>query len=299
MRIVLVAALLLFGFACFAQDDKPAPPPFEYYRDFKRILDSTKDKTNRLYYHKLLPRFKSKDSVISRADMLALLIGFTENKSYHPDRDMDTEKEIFDMNENGDYQDALDMLLPYLEKHPLSLRGLKEASYSYNQLRKADSAKYYMDLVDRVMSAMIYSGKGKTPETAIFSLGLVDGEHFIPNVGLAISRKNTGKNKHKGMMEIITALTDESIYVDYFFNIQHAIDKMGGDEDVLNEPRPVKKPKKSSKKDKKEKGKDKKDKTKEGWATPSDAPATDSMNIQAPADSLIIKAPADSTGKPN
>ena len=100
-------------------------------------------------------------------------------------------------------------------------------------------------------------------------------------------------------MEIITALTDESVYVDYYFNIQHAIDKMGGDDDALNEPRPVKKPKKSSKKDKKEKGKDKKEKGKEGWGTPGDTPATDSLNIPVPADSLNIKVTADSIDKPN
>ena len=69
-----------------------------------------------------------------------------------------------------------------------------------------DSGTYFMALNDKIMEAMIYSGKGKTPETAIFSLGFADGEYFIPNVGFRIEKKDTDWNKYGDFMEVIKTI---------------------------------------------------------------------------------------------
>ena len=249
MRIIFIALLLLLGETSYEQT-APSGPPFIYQRDFKTLLEQSKDKASDLYYQKLLIRFLNNDSALTRAQTLTLLIGFTDNQKYKPYEDMATEKEIFDMNEGGDYEGALDESKTYLQKHPLSLRILKERSYSYHQLRKADSAKYFMYLVDKVMSAMIYSGKGKTPETAIFSLGLIDGEHFIENVGMTAANKTTTSPKSKTLMYIVDALSDEGTHTNYYFVIQHARDKMN-EEEIGEEPvvksKKGKKPKKDNK----------------------------------------------------
>ena len=246
MRSIITLSLLLLCMTSFEQ------VPFDYHRDFKAILEKTKDKTNDLYYQKLLIRFLNNDSSLSRAETLALMIGYTEQRQYKPYKDMGTEQEIYDMNEAGDYEGALDQSKTYLQTHPLSLRILKERSYSYHQLRKKDSAQYFMDLVDKVMGAMIYSGKGKTPETAIFSLGLIDGEHFINNVGMTPANKTTTSPKSKVLMYIVDALSDEGTHTNYYFILQHARDKMD-EEEIGEEPvvKPTKKPKKE-KKDKKD-----------------------------------------------
>jgi hypothetical protein len=217
---------------------------FNYKRDFGVILESTKDKSNVLYYDSLLARFNRNDISLSKYETLALLIGYTVDNFYDPYNDMETEKEIFDVNEVGDYETALVQSKDYLQKHPLSLRILKEASYCYHQLGKRDSAKYYMDLVDKIMSAMIYSGKGKSPENPIFSLALNDGEHFVPNVGMTIVNKSTATSKDKLFMEIIKARSEEGAEIIFYFVIQHAKQKM--DEGFIKE-RPVKKSAKSKK----------------------------------------------------
>lgn len=246
MRIIFSSMLLLLSITAYEQ----APPPFNYQRDFKTILEQTKDKTGDLYYQKLLIRFLNNDSSLTRAETLALMIGFTENPHYKPYDDMATEKEIFDMNDGGDYEGALDESKTYLQKHPVSLRILKERSYAYHQLRKKDSAQYFMDLVDKVMGAMIYSGKGKTQEAAIFSLGLIDGEHFIENVGMTVANKTTTSPKSKTLMYIVDALSDEGTHTNYYFAIQHARDKMN-EEDIgeapVIKPKKGKKPKKDNK----------------------------------------------------
>jgi len=246
MRIILLSLLLLLSSTAYEQ----APVAFNYQRDFKATLEKTKDKTGDLYYQKLLIRFLNNDSSLTRAETLALMIGYTENPHYKPYEDMGTEKEIYDLNEGGDYETALDESKTYLQTHPLSLRILKERSYSYHQLRKEDSAKYFMDLVDKVMNAMIYSGKGKTPETAIFSLGLVDGEYFIENVGMTAANKSTSPAKSKVLMYMVDALSDEGTHTTYYFMLQHARDKMNEDEigeDPVTKPKKGKKGKKDSK----------------------------------------------------
>jgi hypothetical protein len=95
-----------------------------------------------------------------------------------------------------------------------------------------------MDQVDKVMEAMIYSGKGKTPETPIFSLGLADGEYFIPNIGMTVASKNTLWNKHNHFLEVIDAMNDMGEHKNYYFVIQHAKDKI--DDDRVNDAQPKK-----------------------------------------------------------
>ena len=243
MKCSTTLFLLLLSLTAY-QQTAVTPVPFDYQRDFKMILEKTKDKTSDLAYHKLLTRFLNKDSAISRAETLALMIGFTEDPHFKPFKDMETEKEIFDLNESASYEESLDESKIYLQTHPLSLRVLKERSYSYHQLKKADSAKYFMDLVDKIMGAMIYSGKGKTPETPIFSLGLADGEYFIPNVGMSMGKKSTMWNKHKHFVEVIDGMNDMGEHINYYFVIQHAKEKI--DDDEVNDA-PVKKTKKGKK----------------------------------------------------
>ena len=277
MKYIITLMLLILYNNSFEQTPSPAPVAFNYQRDFKMILEKTKDKGSDLYYQKLLIRFLDNDSSLTRSEMLALMIGFTEQRNYKPYKNLTTEQEIYDLNENGEYEEALNMSKTYLQKNPLSLRILKERSYSYHQLRKKDSADYFMNQVEKVMNAMIYSGKGKTPETGIFSLGLTDGEHFINNVGMTPANKTTSSPKSKVLMYIVDALSDEGTHTNYYFIIQHARDKI--DEEEIGEE-PVVKPKKG----KKEKNDKKEKKDKKGKPVTVETPVTDSI----PTTPLVI-----------
>lgn len=240
IKTIISVLLLCMGLSAYEQ----FPSSFHYERDFKTILEKTKDKNSELYYQKLLIRFLDNDSSLTRAETLALMIGYTEDRHYKPYKDLSTEAEIYEMNESGDYEGALNESKSYLQNHPLSLRVLKERSYAYHQLRRKDSAQYFMDLVEKVMGAMIFSGKGKTPETATFSLGLVDGEHFINNVGMTPASKTTTSPKSKVLFYIVDALSLEGTHTNYYFILQHARDKMDedevGEEPVVNTKKPIK-----------------------------------------------------------
>ena len=225
---------------------------FDYQKDFKPILAKTKDSTTTIGYDKLLARFKANDTTMSKYEVLALMIGFTDQPDYKPYDDIDIEKDIFVLNDNGNYEDALAEADTFLSAHPLSLRVLKEKSYSLHQLKKADSAVYYMDLVHKIMLAMLFSGNGKTPESPIFALGLSDGERFIENAGMTVGNKGTGENKTGTYMELVDAITDEGEHKNMFFVIQHARNKVSGSD------KPDNNFKKGSKKSKKKESKSKK-----------------------------------------
>lgn len=222
---------------------------FNYQRDFRKIQEQSQDKTSPYYYKKLLIRFLNDDSTLSRRDVLALMIGYTLDPNYKPFRDMQTEQEIYDLNDHGQYDEALTQSKEYLQKHPLSLRILKEGSYAYHQLYKKDSADYFMHLVDKIMGAMIYSGKGKSMDKAIFSLGLNDGEHFIANIGMSVNQKNTDWDRNRNFIFIVSAMDNEGTFENWYFNIQHA--KLRANDEGVDEETPIDKKKKNKKGDKK------------------------------------------------
>ncbi len=271
---VLIFIMLLFcGLKAFEQAPATAGPAFDYHRDFRVILEKTLDRTSDLYYQKLLIRFLNNDSSLTRAETLALMIGFTENPHYKPLEDMEKEQEIYTHTKNGEYEEALEKSKIYLQTHPLSLLINRERSFAYHQTGKKDSAKYFMDLNDKIMEAMIYSGKGKKPDAPIFSLGLADGEYFIPNVGYGIEKKDTEWNKHGDFMEVIQAVNEEAVKMNFYFVIQHAKQKIDDDKanDMAN-----KKPKKPGKK--------------KGKADKEQKPVTDSLP-PAPVTDSIPAAP--------
>lgn len=286
-KLVLFIALVLLGSRAYEQTsyDQSAPPPFNYHRDFKSIFDSTQESSSPIYYQKLIKRFLDNDSSLTNPEVLALMIGFTQNPHYKPMEDMEKELEIFDMNKKGEYREAIQKSRPYLQTHPLSLLVLREISFAYQQVSKKefqknlimdsavlyqDSGIYFMALNDKIMEAMIYSGKGKTPETAIFSLGLADGEYFIPNVGYRIESKNTDWNKYGDFMEIIKTIIGDQSTIDYYFVIQHAKQKIDDDEanaiaekqqkktDIKKKDKATKEKEAKEKKEKEKQGKDKK-----------------------------------------
>lgn len=240
MKLIFMLLSCAAMLTAYCQPPDPSKiAPFDYQRDFKSILERTKNRYDTLSYVKLLTRFQRNDSTLTKAETLALMIGYTENNFFKPYADMQTEKDIIKLNDDGFYRDALDESKKYLQTHPLSLSTLKERSYAYHQLRKKDSARYFMDLADKIMEAMIYSGKGKTPETAFFSLGLADGDYFIPNVGLTVWSRKTAKDRKGNFLYIVDAVSLEDVHTTYYFNIQHAKSKMDREEN----PDPEQKPK--------------------------------------------------------
>lgn len=217
---LLAAFLISLSNAIHAQDG------FNYTRDFKSVLTQTKNPAGNLFYDKLLVRFKADDTTMTRSEILSLLIGFTDKPAYKPYNVLETERLVYDLNDKGKFQQAHDTALALLKDYPLSYQALKELSYAYEKLGRQDSSQYSLNLVAKIMSAMLYSGNGRTPETAMFALGPADGQHLLRGAGLGIGTMGSGADRDGNFLDMLQAVTNEGNKVQMYFNIQHASLKM-------------------------------------------------------------------------
>ncbi|MFM2386971.1 MAG: hypothetical protein RL660_1728 [Bacteroidota bacterium] len=204
-----------------------AQQTFDYQRDFKAILAKTSDAADSLYYNKLVRRFESNDSALTNYEMLALLIAFTANKEYKPYEDLSTEREIYKLNAEHKYQEALEKGLSFLKTHPLSVKALFEIGYAYHKLDQNDKAQLYVYKGHKIFEAMYFSGNGQTKETPTFALGPADGQDYINKfIGADIGTMGSGKDKHGNFLDILQVKFSDSNTITMYFIIQHAADKI-------------------------------------------------------------------------
>jgi tetratricopeptide (TPR) repeat protein len=242
-KIILSVILCVAAMTFFAQST------FNYKKDFKKILEKTKDAHDNLYYNKLLSRFSVNDTTMTDYEVLALLIGFTDKPDYKPYDDLTAERETYNLNGENKYQEGLDLANKFLKTHPLSVKVLFEKSYSYYKLGNIDSAKFYLYKGRRIFKAMSFSGNGKTRETPTFALGPADGQDYIYKVvGGKIGTMGSGRDENGNFIDILEVLPkDGSPSYKLYFIIQHASEKMFGGksiEEALKEQDKEKKKKK-------------------------------------------------------
>jgi hypothetical protein len=241
-----ISILLLTLFSGYSQES------FNYTRDFKAILAKTKDASSELAYDKLFKRFQANDTTLKSAEVVALLIGFTDKPAYKPYDVLDKERHIFKMNDENKFQNAYDEATELLKTYPLSYQALYEKAYACDKLKMKDSASYYLDQVGKIMLAMIYTGDGRSKETAMFSLGPADGQHLLRGAGVGIGAMGSGEDKDGNFLDMLEAVTENG-KMQMYFNIQHAVAKMFGGksaeemmkEQAAEEAKPKKKDKKN------------------------------------------------------
>jgi len=230
MRQILSVLILTASLTAFGQEFE-----FDYHKDYERILSQTNDTSSNLNYDKLIQRFEDNDTTLTDFEVLALLIGFTDNEYFKPYDYLTTEREIYSHNGNGKYEKALSMCDSFLVKVPVSQQALIEKSYSHHKLGQADSAQYYMWKFRRIMGAMAQSGDGFKPETAFFSLGPADGQNFISKyLSSSIGTMGSGSDKYGNFVDILEMTwkdeeSREQQSRSLYFQIEHASKTMFGD----------------------------------------------------------------------
>jgi Domain of unknown function (DUF4919) len=248
MRQILTVLILTASLTAFGQEFE-----FDYHKDYDKIFDQSNDTSSSLHYNKLLIRFQDNDTSLTDFEVLALLIGFTDNQYFKPYSYLKTEREIYSLNGNRKYEEALSMCDSFLVYVPLSQQALIEKSYSFYKLEQTDSSNYYMWQFMRIMDAMAQSGNGLTPESAFFSLGPADGQNFIIKyLSSDIGTMGSGRDKYGNFVDILEMTWEdeengEQQRKNLFFQIEHASKTMFGE---LNLDEPDKKSKKKKKKKK-------------------------------------------------
>lgn len=217
MQKTITILLVALGFFTNAQSN------FNYAKDFKTILAKTKDKNDKWNYDKLLSRFNKNDTTLTNAEVLALLIGFTDKPAYKPYQDLKQEKLIYDLNAEGKYDEALEKANEYIKFHPLSVKVIFERAFAHYKAHMQDSAKYIAWKGYKIFQAMKWSGDGKTKENPMFSLGVEDGQDYIVKfMGCGIDHKaypNDNAGNLLSSLEVTSRISDP---YNLYFIIQHA-----------------------------------------------------------------------------
>lgn len=198
---------------------------FNYKRDFNATLAKTKDKNDKLFYDNLLARYLKNDSTLSHAEVLALLIGYTDKPEYKP-YNVAEEKIIYDLNAEGKYYESLIRSREYMKTHPFSLKVLFEISFSYYKAKDVDSAKYYVAQGKRIFKAMAWSGDGKSKSTPMFELNPGDGQEYIyKHIGAGTGEKLTGTDPDGNSLEMVEVVFKVGDAYMLHFLTQHATSK--------------------------------------------------------------------------
>lgn len=198
---------------------------FSYTRDFPLLQKKSLDPTDRLYYPKLLQRFQANDTTLTDREVLALLVGFTNDKHYDPYADMRISGRVFRLNADGKYGEALALADSFLTTHPVDQETLIEKSYALHKLGNEAEASHCLFRFRAIMKAMDHTGDGRSAAKAIFALGPVDGQNYIYKfLGWNVGRMGSGYDKGRHFLDILDAVSEDAKdTVTYYFNIDHAM----------------------------------------------------------------------------
>lgn len=216
MKTSICLLLILIGSNSFAQT------AFSYQKDFPKILEETREVEGDLAFHKLYERFQKQDKSLTDYEVLALLIGFTAQPEYLPYDNLLQQREIFELNVAGKFEEARQMGQTFVKSHPFNIRGHLELAFSFQNLNEFDSSEYHAYQAQRIQNAMEFSGDGKTENTAMFALGSADGKDFVlTRIRAEILTKGSSTDKNSHVLAVFLAKQgDEKQY--YYFNIHHA-----------------------------------------------------------------------------
>jgi len=226
---------------------------FKYSRDFKRILEMTKVDSSELFYPKLFERFRAADSTLTNYEILALQIGYTDNDNYWPYQDVEMEREIWRLNEQKEYEKAIQTCDTLLSRNPFSILAFREKYYAYYKLGQQDSADYYYERFEKIVLCDLSTGDGKSYKTSWFVLSPADGQWIIKLAFQGhICFMGSGMDNDDNFHDILgyQSIDDEKKTkkkrkkddcLHLYFNIEHAVKRMFGKgglekiEEILNE----------------------------------------------------------------
>ena len=235
-RILITTILLTIFGSVFGQDI------FDYHKDFNKILEQSQDSASDYYYPTLLDRFNKNDSTLTDMEVLALQIGFTSDPNYKPYQTIDPESEIKSLIGQKKYEDALVACNELLKTNPVNFTALMEKGFVYMKLNK-DSMLFHKEKFMKILHSVMSSGKG-TYEIPYFVLSPIDGQTLITHIwGGSIGTMGSGDDSNGYFLDILEMKREDKDPVTLYFHINHATDKMFGEEDL----------KKMDKKDKKKK----------------------------------------------
>jgi len=200
---------------------------FEYKIDFANILKESQNKNSDLNYDNLLLRYNKADTTLSDKQMLALLISFTDNKFYHPYKDLDFGRNLYKLNDEGKFDQVIKEGSIFIKNHPFDLKTIFELSYAHHKKGDQTFAEDYLVKTRMIFKAMLFTGDGLSIDHPILALNPSDGQDFIrKGLGREIGTMTSGRDKNGYFIDMLEMKDDDKSGMTLYFIIPHATKKM-------------------------------------------------------------------------
>ncbi len=209
---------------------------FDYNIHFDSICELTQSKKSEYNYNKLVTRFNKADSTLTSKEILFLMIGETQKKNYLPYEWIEIEREIIELVNQKNYQEALSKCNDLLNTSPLNFTALMQKAFILSMGEQDSTAKSIANFkFVKVLDAILLSGEG-TINSPIFVLSPFDGQIITQLIfGLKTGTMNSFEDSNGNFLdgiEIISQKDDEpNIYM--YFVIDHSVTKMFN-QNILN-----------------------------------------------------------------
>lgn len=240
-------------------NNKHAQFLFEYHLHFDSIVKLTEDKKSDYYYNDLRANYEAADTSMTAFDMLALMIGETQQDHYYPYDLIFVERDIMNLANKGEYASSLFKCDSLLAIHPLNLTAILHKAFLEDKLGNLSAKESKFKFV-LYLDVLMSTGDG-TIEAPMMVLGPADGQLLIRYVfGAGIGNMGSGQDAHGNFVDMLEIIKEGEEPAMMYFNIEHSVRRMFK-EDILDDfEKAYEKDKKKAEKEakKEEKGKKKK-----------------------------------------
>jgi hypothetical protein len=118
------------------------------------------DATNEFFHDSIKKRLVKADTTLTPEHMLAYTYYIQQTAPFNP-KDLDEKAEsMYQLNEKGEYQDALRKGYEILVDSPNNITALKEMGYAFKRLGQNDSVQIYFVLMVKAIEGAKLSGDG-------------------------------------------------------------------------------------------------------------------------------------------
>jgi hypothetical protein len=197
---------------------------FDYHRDYRFYLNESANPESDYFYDILLKRFLKEDITLKNHELIALMIGFTENQNYYPYKNVDFEREIMKLVRDKEYKKALSKSRKLLDTNPLNFTALIEEGFTLMKIKK--DKKYYPSTCSRMLvNAVLWSGDGSI-EHPYFVLSPIDGQTIIRYIfGNRIGLMGSGDDQNGYFLDILEMIKENDESETLYFILEHAVQK--------------------------------------------------------------------------
>ncbi|MCL9804953.1 DUF4919 domain-containing protein [Flavobacterium amniphilum] len=223
MKRQLTFILLLISTYLYSQSPLDTIKQFNYKRHYELILKETKNEKSKYSYSTQLKKFTNHEPQ-SNFEVLCLLIGFSDNENFKPYFDILTiDTEIFNLNENKKFKEAIEYGNKALEINPFRIKVLRELAYAYGETGNKEIAERLMIRTGKIYNAMLASStiSGTNIKDPMFSLGPKDGQYFIRFfMDCKLGNMGSGTDPDGYFIDILNT-TFQDLPATFYFNINH------------------------------------------------------------------------------